>query len=1146
MLRRASRRRPPDDLRTHLLLRFAALPMSHTNEETLARGGVRIELLNVPRLVFADRPPYGLERKDAALLALLAVEGPTTRARMASLLWPDSDPEAARNNLRQRLFRLRRAALADIVIAEASLRLADGVATDLADLDRQIQADLMAARGELLGGLSYDDCDELQDWVRMAREQWRVARRESIARRAAALESEGRIAPALAYAERLVADEPLLEHAHRRLIRLHYLRGDRAAALTAYERCKDLLWRELRALPGAETVDLAALVERSGVDTAVLSKAAPAPVALLRPPKLIGRSAEWAVLERATAERRTVLVKGEAGMGKTRLLGDFAARHGEAPMFGARPGDAGIAYALLAAVVGGLSQRHGVPQASWATKELARIAPELGAAPPSRMDPLRLRQAVAEAFAGWRNAGLSTVVLDDLHFADDATLDLLPALTVESRLTWLLGVRGGEMPASVVRWLDAPESASVMQLDLAPLDATAIEALLATLAVPGLNASRWATPLAQHTGGNPLFILETLLALDSAVRADPITGKSRLPVPTSVNELIARRLQKLSPAALRLARVAAFAGASFSAELAAAVLEQHALDIADAWRELECARFLRDGVFDHDLVRQTTAQSVPAPIAHVLHKAVAGYLEANAAPAARVAYHWREAQEWHKAAAQFQAAANASTAASRHAEAGDMFLQAAYCFEAAGELAEQHAALQEVSGSRIKAFDLQGARDVAQRLAQLAGDDIQRGWALDRLVDVLNMAREDDPAAQRAAEEMRRLGSKAGSGWMVFNATRKLAVALAHQGRFDDALAMFRTQDDWIATRRGEWNVHVWHCDHGYVLDLAGRWDEARAVYEHAEAIAERHENWMVVYAARRNLALMQSWRGKLCSAVELSDLAVSLSARLGEALVERNPRDASRRAALLRDAGRLAEALDLLTAAYDVLSRGSSPYWLGYCADQLAQLYLILGQPERAPVLLRAEVDTPAPEGRISRQIARARVARATGASAKALSGRALELASQPNCPARWRWLAQLEAARDADLPDALRLLAEVVEQAGHRGSPGLQLHALALTAGRYVDAGDPDNALQFACQAEPLLRGSFPVGMWLPEVHWHLYRSFAGSGAKKVNWSLGDAATWITQVAASVPASFRDSFRNRNRIHRTVLTLAQRALQQ
>jgi tetratricopeptide (TPR) repeat protein len=379
---------------------------------------------------------------------------------------------------------------------------------------------------------------------------------------------------------------------------------------------------------------------------------------------------------------------------------------------------------------------------------------------------------------------------------------------------------------------------------------------------------------------------------------------------------------------------------------------------------------------------------------------------------------------------------------------------------------------------------------------------------------------------------------------MVFNGTRKLAVALAHQGRFDDAVALFGTQDHWIASHRDEWNVHVWHCDHGYVLDLADRWDAAQAAYEQAAALAAPHENWMVVYAARRNLSLLHGWRGRLGAAVELSDGAVGLSERLGAALVEGNPRDAARRAALLRDAGRLAEALDLLTAAHEALSRGSSPYWLGYCADQLAHLYVLLGRPERAPTLLRTEVDTTAPEAQVSRLIARARVARATGAAARTLSDSALQRAGHAACPARWRWLAQLEAARDADLPVALRLLTEVDEQAGRHGSPGMQLHARALAAGRCADVGDLDNAAQFARRAAPLLQDSVPVGMWLPEAHWNLHRSLARpAGAQARAWPLQQATAWLARVERSgVPASFRDSFRNRNQVNRAVLTMAER----
>ena len=89
---------------------------------------LRLQLLGAPRLIVAEGAARPLNRADAALLALLAIEGPTSRARAIGLLWPDSDEPAARNALRQRLFRLRRTAGADLIDAAEWLSLAPGVA----------------------------------------------------------------------------------------------------------------------------------------------------------------------------------------------------------------------------------------------------------------------------------------------------------------------------------------------------------------------------------------------------------------------------------------------------------------------------------------------------------------------------------------------------------------------------------------------------------------------------------------------------------------------------------------------------------------------------------------------------------------------------------------------------------------------------------------------------------------------------------------------------------------------------------------------------------------------------------------------------------------------------------------------------------
>src|SRR5262249_17713274 len=171
----------------------------------------------------------------------------------------DADTDKQRSSLRQRLFQLRRRAGCDVILAGDVLTFGAGVTHDLGDVARRLADDADAARGELLGDVDYSDCPGLDEWIAGARAQWRSARLQALAEIATQLESAGRVAPALPYAQRLVAEDATLEHAHRRVMRLHYLRGDRAAALAAFERCRQALRQQLGVEPGAETRELAQL-----------------------------------------------------------------------------------------------------------------------------------------------------------------------------------------------------------------------------------------------------------------------------------------------------------------------------------------------------------------------------------------------------------------------------------------------------------------------------------------------------------------------------------------------------------------------------------------------------------------------------------------------------------------------------------------------------------------------------------------------------------------------------------------------------------------------------------------------------------------------------------------------------------------------
>ena len=273
---------------------------------------------------------------------------------------------------------------------------------------------------------------------------------------------------------------------------------------------------ELGASPSGETEQLAELIASSGAlpQATPHRRHQPTPVSILRPPRLIGRDSEWREIERSCANGTAVLILGEPGIGKTRLLMDFASAQDDAPVAGARPGDSHLPYALLARVLRVFVTRFGTPSSDWVRTELARICPNR--APIGKLDRLRLQQATNEALNEWSSKGLALISIDDLQFADAATLELLPSLVAsprKHRVAWVLCARSNEMPPSLAAWTDDEGHGSLHRISLRPLDLPAVEAMLTSMAIPGLQPTQWAESLMRHTGGNPMFILETLLAL---------------------------------------------------------------------------------------------------------------------------------------------------------------------------------------------------------------------------------------------------------------------------------------------------------------------------------------------------------------------------------------------------------------------------------------------------------------------------------------------------------------------------------------------------------------------------------------------------------------------------------------------------------
>jgi len=1076
-------------------------------------------------------------------LAFLGLDGPTTSARLATLLWPDVDEKSASNSLRQRIHRLRRAADHVLVDTSAVITLNSDVATDLDRALDAIAQDENAAAGELLGGLEFGDLPAFDEWALAARQRWRVQRGDAIAAASSRCEQAGELARALKFAERLVAEQPHAEHAHRRLMRLHYLRGDRAAALAAFDRCRQVLEGELQERPGRETLELESLIQRSGALVTGASAPATKPVAILRPPRLIGREVEWTQLERAWDAHRFVIVNGEPGIGKTRLLTDFAAAQRGAIVIGARPGDARVPYALLARWIRTCSPLFALPGDAWVVGELARIAPELGAVADGKVEPLRLRQAVLAALAAWSASGLAAVAIDDLQFADVATLEMLPMLAGETRETvrWLFAARGNEMPATVVAWLEASDAESLLRLELGSLTLAATEALLQSLALPQLDAAAWAAPLYRHTGGNPMFMLETLLTI--AAGAPPAASANRLPVPTSIGQLIEKRLGQLTPAALKLARVAALAGPDFSADLAAHVLAVHALDLAEPWRELEVAQVIRDNAFAHDLIFEATLHSVPQQIAQLMNRAIAGYLEDHGAPSARIAQHWHDAREWSRAGRAFASAALDARRMSQRAREVEHWQRACECFEEAGEHDPAFDARRESIEALILIHGVERATEVVDALLREAMTDPQRAAALTAHAHLRLMAA-DHAAGAAAAREAYDLACGFDTPWPQFEAARLLAIGLSQQERAAEALQLiepFRATVEREGTleQRGKF----W-ADYAYVLNSARRLRQTADALTQAIDNARKLGDYGELATLTSNLALVQGNLGRTDAALEQALRARALRGQLGET---GGPPGAAidmyvgMYSAML---GRYRDALASFDAALGVFERDRQALWVAVASNHKAGVLLDLGQAARAKKTL--DYAAPSIESVRARRAALAsRIERFLGRSGERQIRDALvELGERGDKYVQM--LTQIDEAATLPATQAVALCGEVRHCAEELEYGGVAVKARLWGARHLLRNGDAQSSAADLHELLPHLDTVRPADMYFPEAWWIAFEVFeANQEPAAATAALKRGYDWIHEVALpNVPDEFRDSFLDRNPTNRAILTTASRRL--
>ncbi|MDX1687467.1 MAG: AAA family ATPase, partial [Candidatus Promineifilaceae bacterium] len=560
----------------------------------------------------------------------------------------------------------------------------------------------------------------------------------------------------------------------------------------------------------------------------------------------VGRSDELQQLDDVLAAveagaGRCVLLSGEAGVGKSRLIAELDARAGDrgfttltgrcfeqdrsfpyAPLIDMlRPFFAGAAGADLRDALGPL------------VTELVRLLPELAhgtTAPPipspgeTQVEKRRLFAALTRLFLRQSEAGPLLLVVEDLHWSDEASLEFLLYLVrrvADYPLLLLLSRRTAETPAALVDLLAGLDrEPGAQEITLAPLTRAEVAALVkGILDQPQEVSAEFVAAVYRLSEGNPFFaeeICASLIASGDVYYADSRWQRkplAEIDIPDSLQRLVQQRLSALGRPARQVVDLAAVSGRTFDLAVLQALTGLGDGEILDLVKELMAAQLVVEEsaeqfTFRHALIREALygqllgreRQTLHARLVRAIEQVHADALDAHLEP---LAYHAFEATLWPEALNYARRAGTKALALYAPNAAADHLTRA---IRAARQLSQaQPVALHRLRG---QAFDILGEFDRARAdyeaalsAAEAAGDrqaiwqillDLGLLWAsrdYERTGDycrrALDLARSmEDPAA--VAHSLNRLGN-----WLM-NMGQPFQALDYHR----EALELFETLDD--------------------------------------------------------------------------------------------------------------------------------------------------------------------------------------------------------------------------------------------------------------------------------------------------------------------------------------------------------------
>lgn len=744
------------------------------------------------------------------------------------------------------------------------------------------------------------------------------------------------------------------------------------------------------------------------------------------PLPIVGRQHELSVIDErlrdaAAGNRNVVGVTAEPGMGKSRLvaeivetLGEVAAdlAYGEAESFGTT-----TSYLVWRDVWRSLLDLDFNPDAESVAdrvraldERLAPRSPLLGALvgadfPDNDVTALfdpKLRKTSLESLASSMlsaivGEGPAVIVLEDCHWIDDASVDLLEVLVRDSGqlpVLFVVAYRTEIAPATRQRLLALP---TFLELRLSELTeeemAEAIGTKLTAQFGAEVNAAQPVVELVMaRSEGNP-FVIEELINFlhrNSVDIADPRSVRD-LDIPESLQAMVLQRVDALDAHPRRALKVGSVVGSEFEASSLPPVYPAlgNARDVIGFLEYLGSAELVaRDGnyedwwLFRHAVTREVAYESIPFSLRSQLHEAVGSYLESNdeTIDLDRLAYHYWNSDNQAKKLDYQRRAAEAAKASYSNAAAIEYYERLLTVVDDADRSSAltRYGEVLELVGEWSRSQD---AVAEALDLTEAAGDASASGWNVVALAEIARkQGRFDDSRTQldRAQELFASVDERAGIGRVLH-----LSGTLAAQGgdldtareRYEASLAIRRALDDQPGAASLLSNL-------GVVAEYSGQLDDARSFHEQALQARESVGDRWAIAVSNTNLGMIEVLSGNFERARDLFSDAMRLNEEVGDAWMVAVSHNNLGNA--YRDLGEGAEARwhyrSSATQYLPYADRWATAFLLEDIAVQLAldgeggEAVTLLGAADH----MRAEIDSPRAESLI--EILEARIVAASG----------------------------------------------------------------------------------------------------------------------------------------------------------------------